>query len=157
MNTLFFKSLPTITAAEMCGDMPSTDATFEAANSAEYARSVPTPADLRAQSGSLKDLMTLFLGENWPNPDSSDMTVTKTEHLMSVIFGRLSDSPHMFRRLLIDHSSAFHHLCVAHLPRPTIDATSPGARHQTMERALAHHQFQKWGWKAACRFRKVCT
>jgi hypothetical protein len=89
MNTLFFKSSPQITIAEMCGDLPSTDAMFEAANSTKYERLVATLADLKTQSGSLKNLATLFLGENWPRPDSSDLTVVKTEHLMSLIFGRV--------------------------------------------------------------------
>jgi hypothetical protein len=87
MNTLFFKASPQITVAEMCGDLPSTDAMFEAANSTEYERLVATSADPESRSGRLKDLVTLFLGENWPRPDSSDLTAVETGHLMSLIFG----------------------------------------------------------------------
>ena len=93
MNTLFFKGSPQVTVAEMCGDLPSTDAMFEAANSTEYERLSATSTDLETQTGSLKNLVTLFLGESWPRLDSSDLTVVETEHLMSLIFGRVLPSP----------------------------------------------------------------
>ena len=89
MNTLFFKKAPEITVAEMCGDLPSTDSMFEIANSTEYEGLVATPIDLETQSRSLKDLVALCLGENWPRSDSSDLIAVETEHLMSLIFGRV--------------------------------------------------------------------
>jgi hypothetical protein len=143
MNTLFFKSLPQIAVAEMCGDLPSTDVMFEAANQNEYEKLIATQAGLEMQSRSLKDLVTLFLGENWPRPDSLDLTVAKTEHLMSVIFGHFSDSPHMCRLLLITHSPSFNYLGVAHLPRPAIYAPNSRARNKSVERALASRKLQQ--------------
>jgi hypothetical protein len=137
MNTLFFKSSSQITVAEMCGDLPSTDAMFETANSTEYERLVATPADLGIQGGSLKDLVTLSLGESWSGPGSASSTSVGTEHLMSLIFGWLPRPPDRIRLLLIIDSPPFHHLCVAHRAPPLIDATNPGARHESLERALA--------------------
>jgi hypothetical protein len=113
MNTLFFKSLPTITVAEMRGDLPSTDSMFEAANPTEYEQLIATPAGPEQLSGSLKDLMTLFLGEHWPTHDSPDLAVVKPEHLMSVIFGRAAPiliplSTFANRRQPCTPSSSFH-------------------------------------------------
>jgi hypothetical protein len=88
MNTLFFKSPPQITIAEMCGDLPTADEFFEALDAASFSRLVATTADIEPQTRSLKDLVTLFLGDEWPGPNSPHLIGVRTEHLMCLMFGK---------------------------------------------------------------------
>ncbi|KAH3952579.1 hypothetical protein HBI56_145540 [Parastagonospora nodorum] len=86
MNTLFFKSPPQITIAEMCGALPSTYASFETSNSIEFSRLDVASADLGGRHKSLKDWLNLLLGEGWTAIDPSDLKLVEIEHLMSILF-----------------------------------------------------------------------
>jgi hypothetical protein len=90
MSTSFFKSPPHITVAEMCGHLPSFDAVFEASSSNEYSRLVAaSPARTETQVRSLKDLIALYLREEWEGPESLDLASIDLGHLISLLFGRL--------------------------------------------------------------------
>jgi hypothetical protein len=88
MSTLFFKSPPHITVAEMCGHVPSTDAVFEASTSNEYAQLVATsPTHTETQVRSLKDLVALFFHEEWAGPESLEFASIGLGQLITLLFG----------------------------------------------------------------------
>ena len=140
MDTLLFKSPPRITLSEMCGELPSTDAMFEASDSTEYQQLLAT---VKARSWKLMDLMNTFLGEAWPKP-SSDWSSIEAEHLMIIMFGNNPRLVLTFRQVLTLHSSSFYHLCVAHWAFHAINKTNLDARYRSLERALARDKVQAW-------------
>jgi hypothetical protein len=86
MNTLFFKSPPQITVSEMSADLPSTDVAFEASGCTEV-QSGASSSRSPSKSGSLKNLMSLLLGEVWLGIKALDLAWFSTEHLMCLMFG----------------------------------------------------------------------
>jgi hypothetical protein len=86
MSTLFFKSTPQITITEMCGDLPSIDAMFEASSDEEFSQLVAVLAAPKG-SQSLKDLITSLLGEGWDGPETPMLAHITAEHTISIIFG----------------------------------------------------------------------
>jgi hypothetical protein len=87
MSTLWFKSPPHITAAEVRGDLQSTDALFETVSSAEFALLTATSPSFDPPVRSLKGLMTLFMSEEWVGPESPTLIPIRSEHLLILIFG----------------------------------------------------------------------
>jgi hypothetical protein len=87
MSTLWFKSPPHVTAAEVCGDLQSTDALFETTSSAEFALLTATSPPFDPPLRSLKGLMALFMREDWVGPESPTLAPIGSEHLLIVIFG----------------------------------------------------------------------
>jgi hypothetical protein len=91
-----FKTPPQITTAEMCGDLPSSDALFEA-STVEALSQVASSSDFfNSRSRSLKDLITLFLDADWSGPECPSLAFVGTEQLMMLIFGQ-SHYPHTKR------------------------------------------------------------
>jgi hypothetical protein len=86
MSTLFFKSVPQITMTEMCGDLLSTDALFEASTEDEFCQLAAAASAKGSQS--LKDLMAFFLSDDWDGPDNPRLAHLRAEHAVFVIFGR---------------------------------------------------------------------
>jgi hypothetical protein len=88
MNTLFFKSPPQITVAEMCADLPSTDAIFATSDDAEFKQLVATSAHFQPRTRSLKDVVALFLHDDWEGLDSLDLAPLDVEHLTTIMFSK---------------------------------------------------------------------
>ena len=86
-STLFFKSSPQITIAEMSGDLPSDDMLFNASTSAEFSEAVHDSTPLKLQKRSLKDLMATLLQENWLGPDDPQLNSLSIEQLTTLMFG----------------------------------------------------------------------
>lgn len=63
-STLFFKTAPQLTPAEMSGALPTADALFDAASPAAFANTMGTAP---AQPHSLRDLVSLLLHDAWPS------------------------------------------------------------------------------------------
>jgi hypothetical protein len=89
MSTMFFRSPPQITVAEMCGDLPSADALFEASTSAEFSQLAATSTPFNPGSRSLKDLVSSFLHEDWDGPEPLKLARFGSEIMIPVIFGNL--------------------------------------------------------------------
>jgi len=89
MSTLFFKSPPQITAAELCGDLPCVDALFEASTLTEYIQLAASPGIFKPSTRSLKSLVSLFLDDDWAGPEAPSLDPVGSEHLISLIFGQL--------------------------------------------------------------------
>lgn len=87
MSTLFFKTPPQITLAEMRGSLPSTDAVFEAQSSTEFATLVASYDSTKLQRRGLKSLVELFLQDNWDGPSRPSLANLATENLIALIFG----------------------------------------------------------------------
>jgi hypothetical protein len=87
MSTLFFKSPPQITVAEVCGDLQSADALFEASSSAEFSQVVASSKPFELRTRSLKDLVSLFLDDDWAGPGAPSLAIIGSEHLISLMFG----------------------------------------------------------------------
>jgi hypothetical protein len=110
MSTLFFKSPPHITMAEMSGDIPSTDALFDASTDAEFMELASSSLCHTAPTRSLKDFAALFFREEWTNCQSAEFTDIGLEHLTTLIFGQLlpcDDSMHPYSRTIAFHSIIF--------------------------------------------------
>ncbi|KAF1829634.1 hypothetical protein BDW02DRAFT_138470 [Decorospora gaudefroyi] len=86
MSTLFFKSPPQITVVEVGGDLPSSDALFEASSSAEFSRVVASSEPFEPTMRSLKNLVLLFLDDEWAGPEAPTLAVVGSEHLISLMF-----------------------------------------------------------------------
>ncbi|KAF1845290.1 uncharacterized protein K460DRAFT_311499, partial [Cucurbitaria berberidis CBS 394.84] len=86
MSTMFFKSPPQITVAEVSGDLPSADALFEASSSAEFSQVVDSFEPFELRTRSLKNLVSLFLGDEWTGPEAPSLAVIGSEHLISLLF-----------------------------------------------------------------------
>ena len=89
MSTLFFKSPPQITAAEVCGDLSCVDALFEASTLAEYIQLAASPGIFKPKTRSLKNLVTWFLDDEWAGPEVPSLDLIGSEHLISLMFGQL--------------------------------------------------------------------
>ena len=89
MSTMFFKSPPQITVAEMCGALPCADALFEASTSAEFLQLAATSTPFSPGSRSLKDLVSSILHEDWEGPEPPKLAPLGSEILIPVIFGNL--------------------------------------------------------------------
>jgi hypothetical protein len=87
LSTLFFKSPPQITIAEMRGDMPSSDTLFEAPTLDEFTQVTTSSGQFDPNPRSLKDLVALFLEAEWAGPESPTLVLLGTEQLMMLIFG----------------------------------------------------------------------
>jgi hypothetical protein len=74
--------------AEMCADLPSSDATFEASTSAEFLQLVTTSAQYEFQTRSLKDIVALFLQDDCTSPGVIQLVPIKVEHLTTIMFGK---------------------------------------------------------------------
>jgi hypothetical protein len=110
MSTLFFKSPPHITVAEMNGDIPSTDALFDVSTDAEFIDLVSSSPCHRAQTRSLKDIAAPFFREEWTDCLNADFTDIGLEHLTTLMFGQLlpcNDSMHPCSRTIAFHSIIF--------------------------------------------------
>jgi hypothetical protein len=110
MSTLFFKSPPHITMAEMSGDIPSTDALFDASTDAEFMNLVSSSPCHRAQSRSLEDFIAMFLRDEWTDHESDALIGIGLEHLITIMFGELllflnSVSP--YSQIIAFHSIIF--------------------------------------------------
>ncbi|KAF2831592.1 hypothetical protein CC86DRAFT_283308, partial [Ophiobolus disseminans] len=87
MLTLLFKSPPQITITEMCGEMPSADAIFEASTSAVFLDLATALAPTPPHARSLKDLTSIFLHEeDWVGLVPSTWVSVGSEFLVTLIF-----------------------------------------------------------------------
>jgi hypothetical protein len=136
MNTLFFKSPPQITIAEMCGALPSTHASFEASDSLEFSQLDVASADLEGRHKSLRDWLNILLVEAWTGINPFDLEFVEMEHLMSILFGVLPSFVHSFRYTLTLNSFALFDLRLANRASAAIDLPGSSSRNGTVERAL---------------------
>jgi hypothetical protein len=137
MSTLFFKSPPHITTAEMSVYLPSTDTLFETSTAAEFSQLASSAPHPQTQARSLKDLITLFFGDDWTGCEASEFASIGLEHLTMLMFGSLS---HAFINSVFSltyHSISFHYIRVAYKPPPTINVSSALESYSSLERALA--------------------
>jgi hypothetical protein len=83
-----FKDPPNITIAEMTGDLPVTDAIFDAATSAGFTKIVATSPHREPQVRSLRGIVQLVLHGDHVNPDASNLAFMGLEHLSTLMFGQ---------------------------------------------------------------------
>jgi hypothetical protein len=161
MSTLFFKSPPHVTAAEMSGNLPSTDALFEASTANEFSQLASSAPHLQTQIRSLKDFITLFSGDDWKGREAGEFASIGLEHLIMLMFGSL---PYAFINstfLLIYHSIPFHHIRIAHKPPHIVNTSSTLESNSSLERALASPLLQRYifervlGWLHKIRSRAL--
>jgi hypothetical protein len=87
LSTVLFKDPPNITIAEMTGDLPVTDAIFDAATPVEFTKLIATSTHREPQMRSLRDIMQLVLHGDDVNPDASNLAFIGLEHLSTLMFG----------------------------------------------------------------------
>jgi hypothetical protein len=142
MSTLFFKSPPHVTTAEMSGNLPSTDALFEASTAAEFSRLVSSATHLQTPIRSLKDFITLFSGDDWTGCEASEFVSIGLEHLIMLMFGML---PYDFNNSICSLTNiAFHSIIFVSRTSLLIPST-----HKVLSRAIArweelwHHLYSR--------------
>jgi hypothetical protein len=87
LSTVLFKDPPNITIAEMTGDLPVTDAIFDAATPVEFTKLIATSTHREPQMRSLRDIMQSVLHGDDVNPDASNLAFIGLEHLSTLMFG----------------------------------------------------------------------
>lgn len=88
MSTLWFKTPPSITLGEMCGDLPLDDALFEATTAVEFSNTVATVIIAEPQVRSLKDLDQLYLRDDWTGSDRMSLSSITSEQMIALMFGK---------------------------------------------------------------------
>jgi hypothetical protein len=88
LSTILFKDPPNITIAEMTGDLPVTDAIFDAATPAEFTKLVAASTRREPQVRSLRGIVKLVLHGDHVNPDASNLAFMGLEHLSTLMFGQ---------------------------------------------------------------------
>jgi hypothetical protein len=72
----------------MTGDLPVTDAIFDAATPAEFTRLVTTSTHREPHMRSLRDIVQWVLHGDHVNPDASNLAFIGLEHLSTLMFGQ---------------------------------------------------------------------
>jgi hypothetical protein len=143
LSTVLFKDPPNITIAEMTGDLPVTDAIFDAANPAEFTKSIATSTHREPQMRSLRDIVQLVLHGDRVNPDASNLAFIRLEHLSTLMFGQSLRHVAQDSSKLMLNSSAFHNIHVALRASAGVNTRRSPSRHQSLEGTLAHGIFQR--------------
>jgi hypothetical protein len=143
LSTILFKDPPNITITEMTGDLPVTDAIFDATTPAEFTELVATSTHRESQMRSLKDIVQLLLHGDHVNPDASNLAFIGLEHLSMLMFGQYFCSIAQDPSKLTYNSAAFYSVHVALRASATIDTRRSSSRHQSLEGTLAHGIFQR--------------
>jgi hypothetical protein len=90
MSTLWFKTPPSITLGEICGDLPLDDALFEASTAVEFSEMAATVIITEPQVRSLKDLSQIFLRDDWTGSDRTSLSSITSEQMIALMFGKLN-------------------------------------------------------------------
>jgi hypothetical protein len=143
LSTVLFKDPPNITIAEMTGDLPVTDAIFDAATPAEVTKLIATSTHREPQIRSLRDIVQLVLHGDHVNPDASNLAFIGLEHLSTLMFGQSFRPIAQNLPKLTYNSSTFDSVYVALRASASIDTRRSPSRHQPLEGTLAHGILQK--------------
>jgi hypothetical protein len=73
----------------MCGNLPGSDALFEASTPEDFTQLAATPPVIPdPKIRSLKDMIALFLHADWAGSRAPSLALVGTEQLMMLIFGK---------------------------------------------------------------------
>jgi hypothetical protein len=116
-----------MTVAEMCADLPSSDVIFEASSSADFLQLVATSAHFQPQTHSLRDVVALFLQDEWSSTDVLSLVPSEAEHLTTIMFGKSLRFGCKFS-LLRNASLSFSNICCTYWAPYAINPSSPSPR-----------------------------